>query len=269
MAYEKEVPDWKAEGTTLSSSKLTSGWQEKEKPPANWFNSLFYRIIQAIKELQTKSAEKTYVDTYVDALDETKIDKTDIAQVSGQSTTLVMSQKAVTDSIDAISGGAISGLDNKIDKTSITSATGTSTTLVMSQKGVTDGLANKIDKTSIVSNTGTSTTNVMSQKGVSDLNTAQTTALNNGLALKMDKTSIVQTTGTGTDKVISQKVVTDSLNAKVNTAAIKQVIGTSTTDIMSQAGIKTYVESAIPKISWGTTDPPSNLPDGSIYIKYS
>lgn len=269
MAYEKQVPDWKAEGTNLPSSKLTSGWQEKEKPPANWFNSLFYKIIQAIKEIQTKSAEKTYVDTYIDALDDAKIDKADIAQVSGQSTTLVMSQKAVTDSIDAISGGAISGLDNKIDKTSITSATGTSTTLVMSQKGVTNGLANKIDKTSIVSNTGTSTTHVMSQKGASDLNTAQTTALTNGLALKVDKTSVIQNTGTSTTNVMSQKAVTDNLNTKVNTSAIKQVIGTSTTDIMSQAGIKTYVESAMPKISWGTADPPSNLPDGSIYIKYS
>lgn len=269
MSYEKEVPDWKAEGTELPSSKLTSGWQEKEKPPANWFNSLFYRIIQAIKELQAKSAEITYVDMYVDALDKSKISKISIAEETGQSTTLVMSQKATTDAIDAISGGAISGLDNKIDKSSITSATGASTTLVMSQKGVTDGLANKIDKTSIVSNTGTSTTSVISQKGVSDLNTAQTTALTNGLALKVDKTSVVQTTGTSTNNIISQKVVTDNLNLKVNTSAIKQVIGTSTTDIMSQAGIKTYVESAIPKISWGTADPPSNLPDGSIYIKYS
>lgn len=269
MAYEKEVPDWKAEGTALPSSKLTSGWQEKEKPPANWFNSLFYRIIQAIKEIQTKSAEKTYVDTSVDTLNKAKVGKTDITNVTGQSSTLVMSQKGVTDAIDAISGGAISGLDNKIDKTSITSATGSSTTLVMSQKGVTDGLANKIDKTSIVSNTGTSTTSVMSQKGASDLNTAQTTALTNGLALKVDKTSIVQTTGSGTDKVISQKVVTDSLNAKVNTAAIKQVIGTSTTDVMSQAGIKTYVESVLPNISWGTSDPPSNGKHGDIYIKYS
>ncbi len=269
MAYEKQVPDWQAEGTTLPSSKLTTGWIESEKPPANWFNSLFYRIIQAIKELQTKSAETTYVDEYVDLLDNAKVDKTDITHITGQSKVLVMSQKGVSDAIDAISGGAISGLENKIDKTSITSATGSSTTLVMSQKGVTDGLSNKIDKTSIVANTGTSTTSVMSQKGVTDLNNAQTTALNNGLALKVDKTSIVQTTGSGTDKVISQKVVTDSLNTKVNTAAIKQVIGTSTTDIMSQAGIKTYVESAMPKISWGTSDPPTTGKHGDIYIKYS
>lgn len=269
MAYEKQVPDWQAEGTTLPSSKLTTGWQEQEKPPANWFNSLFYRIIQAIKELQTKSAEKTYVDNYVDLLDEAKVDKTNITDVTGQSTTLVMSQKGVSDAIDTISGGAISGLDNKVDKSSITSSTGSSTTLIMSQKGVTDGLANKIDKTSIVGNTGTSTTSVMSQKGVSDLNTAQTTALNTGLALKVDKTSVVQATGTSTTSVMSQKVVTDSLATKVNTSAVKQVIGTSTTDIMSQAGIKTYVEGAIPKITWGTSDPPTNGKHGDIYIKYS
>lgn len=269
MAYEKEVPDWQAEGTTLPSSKLTTGWIEAEKPPANWFNSLFYRIIQAIKEIQTKSAEITYVDTHVDALDEAKVNVEDITHVTGQSTALVMSQKGVSDAIDAVTGGAISGLDNKIDKSSITSATGSSTTLVMSQKGVTDSLANKIDKTSIVVNTGTSTNQVMSQKGVTDLNTAQTTALANGLALKLDKAAIVQTTGSGTDKVISQKVVTDNLNKKVNTTAIQQVIGTSTTDVMSQAGIKTYVEGVMPKISWGTGDPPSNGVHGQIYIKYS
>ena len=199
-----------------------------------------------------------HVDNYVDLLDEAKVDKTNITDVTGQSTTLVMSQKGVSDAIDAVSGGAVSGLDNKVDKSSITSATGSSTTLIMSQKGVTDGLSNKIDKTSIVGNTGTSTTSVMSQKGVSDLNTAQTTALNTGLALKVDKTSVVQATGTSTTNVMSQKVVTDSLATKVNTSAVKQVIGTSTTDIMSQAGIKTYVEGAIPKITWGTSDPPTN-----------
>lgn len=58
MAYEKEVQDFTAQGTDLPESKLESGFLAGERPPANWFNSLFYRMAQAIKELQTKSAEK-------------------------------------------------------------------------------------------------------------------------------------------------------------------------------------------------------------------
>lgn len=58
MAYEKTVQDFTAVGTDLPESKLSEGFLAGEKPPANWFNSLFNRMTQAIKELQEKSAEK-------------------------------------------------------------------------------------------------------------------------------------------------------------------------------------------------------------------
>ena len=66
---------------------------------------------------------------------ETKVDKTDIEQTTGQSTTSVMSQKAVSDA-----------LSTKVDKTDITQSTGTSETAVMSQKAVSDVLSNVYTK---------------------------------------------------------------------------------------------------------------------------
>lgn len=66
---------------------------------------------------------------------ETKVDKTDIEQTTGQSTTSVMSQKAVSDA-----------LSTKVDKTDITQSTGTSETALMSQKAVSDALSNVYTK---------------------------------------------------------------------------------------------------------------------------
>lgn len=62
MAFEKEVQDFTAAGTDLPESKLSTGFIAGERPPANWFNSLFSRTAQAIKELQAKAVEKEYVD---------------------------------------------------------------------------------------------------------------------------------------------------------------------------------------------------------------
>ena len=66
---------------------------------------------------------------------ETKVDKTDIEQTTGQSTTSVMSQKAVSDA-----------LSTKVGKTDIVQSTGTSETAVMSQKAVSDALSNVYTK---------------------------------------------------------------------------------------------------------------------------
>ena len=58
-----------------------------------------------------------------------------LVQNTGQSTTSVMSQKAVSDA-----------LSTKVDKTDIVQSTGTSTTAVMSQKAVSDALSNVYTK---------------------------------------------------------------------------------------------------------------------------
>jgi len=71
MAFEKEVQNFTAEGTDLPESKLSTGFLPGEKPPANWFNNLIYRLTQATRELQEKVAEKEYVDTTIaEKLDE-------------------------------------------------------------------------------------------------------------------------------------------------------------------------------------------------------
>lgn len=67
MAFEKEVQNFTAEGTELPESKLTTGFLAGEKPPANWFNNLFYRFSQAIREIQEKAVEKEYVDEQINA----------------------------------------------------------------------------------------------------------------------------------------------------------------------------------------------------------
>ena len=67
MAFEKEVQNFTAEGTDLPESKLSTGFLPGEKPPANWFNSLIYRLSQATRELQEKAVEKEYVDEQINA----------------------------------------------------------------------------------------------------------------------------------------------------------------------------------------------------------
>lgn len=65
MAFEKEVQNFTAAGTDLPESKLSTGFLAGEKPPANWFNSLIYRLSQATRELQEKAVEKEYVDEQI------------------------------------------------------------------------------------------------------------------------------------------------------------------------------------------------------------
>lgn len=157
MAYEKTVPDWQETGSDIPESKLTTGWQESEKPPANWFNRFFYAVSQAIKELQSKSAEVEYVDKYVDALHEIKVNKESITDSTGTSSELVMSQKGVTDAINNASGISTETLNTKIDKSSITDNAGINSELVMSQKGVTEELNKKLNKEDLEQSVSTST----------------------------------------------------------------------------------------------------------------
>lgn len=86
---------------------------------------------QAVEDLHTSidtKADKTALATTNANVDK-KVNKSDIVQVTGQSTTSVMSQKAVSDE-----------LSTKVNKTDIVQSTGTSTTSVMSQKAVTDSV---------------------------------------------------------------------------------------------------------------------------------
>lgn len=100
----------------------------------NHTNLMFLRgDFEDFKEDNTKTIN-AFATEVAKAL-ETKVDKTDIEQTTGQSTTSVMSQKAVNDA-----------LSTKVGKTDIVQSTGSSETAVMSQKAVSDSLSNVYTK---------------------------------------------------------------------------------------------------------------------------
>ena len=93
MAYTNQVPNFTAEGIEPPETTLTDGFRPGEKPPANCFNFLLNTITQALIELQEKAYESENLST--DLAD--YLTKAIIKQTTGNSTTDVMSQKAVTD----------------------------------------------------------------------------------------------------------------------------------------------------------------------------
>lgn len=110
-----------------------------------------------------------------------------VAQELGASTTMLVSQKAITDAINrkANTTDVDEALSKKADKTVVEEA-----------------LSKKADKTTV--------DEALSKK-------ADKETMNTELAKKFDKVSVVQETGTATDKVMSQKVVTDNLTELQNT----------------------------------------------------
>lgn len=114
-----------------------------------------------------------------------------VAQELGASTTMLVSQKAITDAINrkANTTDVDEALAKKADKETMNTE-----------------LAKKFDKVSVVQETGTATDKVMSQKGVTD-----------ELAKKFDSSKVSQELGDSTNKVPSQKVVTDNLTELQNT----------------------------------------------------
>ncbi|WP_240418234.1 hypothetical protein [Paenibacillus periandrae] len=61
MAFNKELPEWKAAGIEPPLTKRNEGWKPGEKPPADWLNWTQNRTYEALKELQEKSAEITSI----------------------------------------------------------------------------------------------------------------------------------------------------------------------------------------------------------------
>lgn len=110
-----------------------------------------------------------------------------VAQELGASTTMLVSQKAITDAINrkANTTDVDEALAKKADKTVVEEA-----------------LSKKADKTTV--------DEALSKK-------ADKETMNIELAKKFDKVSVVQETGSATDKVMSQKVVTDNLTELQNT----------------------------------------------------
>lgn len=52
-----ERPEWNAVGETPPQSKKDQGWQEEERPPAEWMNWLFNRTHESLIEHDNKFAD--------------------------------------------------------------------------------------------------------------------------------------------------------------------------------------------------------------------
>ena len=129
-----------------------------------------------------------------------------VAQELGASTTMLVSQKAITDAINRKANitDVNEALAKKADKTVVEEA-----------------LSKKADKTTV--------DEALSKK-------ADKETMNTELAKKFDKVSVVQETGSATDKVMSQKVVTDNLTELQNTVFPLEVSLSLDTPLLEYTG---------------------------------
>lgn len=185
-------------------------WTELQTEINSAIEGIAPAIADGLREAQ--AAMQAQYDAFIEAYQQTW----NIVQVRGQSTTDVMSQKAVSDVFADFEL-------RKFDASNVKQTTGTAENQVMSQKAVTDQLALKLDASAVKQVTGTSTTDVMSQKATTD-----------ALDAKLPSSYVKQTTGSNTDFVMSQAAVSDALELKLNTNAVKQATGSNTGYVMSQ-----------------------------------
>lgn len=75
MAFTQKLPEWNAPGVEPSEAQKQTGFQPGMKPPAQWFNWHLNWSYLALKELQEKAAEKSYVDAQLETI------QTDIQQL--------------------------------------------------------------------------------------------------------------------------------------------------------------------------------------------
>ncbi|OAB46053.1 tail fiber protein [Paenibacillus glacialis] len=62
MAFNKQAPKWGAIGIEPPESKRNIGWEVEDRPPAAWLNWFMNLTAESLQELQSKAAEKTYVE---------------------------------------------------------------------------------------------------------------------------------------------------------------------------------------------------------------
>lgn len=153
----------------------------------------------------------------------------EVAQETGQSTEKTMSQKAITDAINAGGGGGGSSVD-------VEQTTGQSTTAVMSQKAVTDELNNKVDK---VTGKGLST---------NDYTTIEKTKLA-GIEAGAEVNAI-DTIEAGTNVSVSKNGKTVTISTEGG-ASVPVVALTGTSGTITQAQWDTLYNSEVSYISLG------------------
>ncbi len=183
------------------------------------------------------------VNEAIGEIDNEKIEKTAVKQVPGTSTTALMSQKIISEMIEAIDlytqqldTYILALQNNKIDKTAIKQVDGSSTTDVMSQSAITN-LYNQLSE------------------AIQTLDQDLYQIVNGLQANKIDKSAIKQVYGNSETDLMSQKVISEMIedidlytqqldtyilalqNNKIDKTAIKQVAGNSETDLMSQKAV--------------------------------
>ena len=259
-------------------------WSNITSKPSVFPPSSHTHVTADITDLQGKldaKADKSHTHTVANITDLTAtlnkyVLKSDIKTTTGESDTVTMSQKAISDALDTKSDighthnqyATTSQLNNYIPTSSIVQTTGQSTSNIMSQKAVSDEISdlksdivnlNTISSSAVtkvnVNGSGNAVTSASISSNVLTL-TKGTTFLtsipsnyvtDSELANYISTSSIVQVTGTGTTVVMSQKAVTDELNNKSNndhthsnyvpTSSIVSTTGTGTTVVMSQKAV--------------------------------
>ena len=146
-------------------------------------------------------------------------------------------------------------IESYLNLTQLVGETGADVTKVINQAAITNLLNTKIDKSSIKQDVGESETDLISQKKISLLFAALTNEisridgtlvdvdgfLNDLITGKIDKSAIKQVLGESETDVVSQRALNEIIGElesyKINTSAVKQVPGASLTDLMSQKAI--------------------------------
>lgn len=188
---------------------------------------------------------------------ESEANKTVISQLTGTSTTSVMSQKAVTDAINLASSDIKGVQKNSVDlvpdssgKVNVTvpiliGNIGQSNTDGMTQNAITTELNGKINTSSIVQSTGISTSNIMSQKAVTDaINSAGSdikVVQKNGADLTPDSSgkvnvivpTLLSSTGSSTSEGMTQSAITTALNSKADSSGLSEVATSGSYDDLS------------------------------------
>jgi len=62
VGFIKQAPKWGATGIEPPESKRNIGWEVEDRPPAAWLNWFMNLTAESLQELQSKAAEKTFVE---------------------------------------------------------------------------------------------------------------------------------------------------------------------------------------------------------------
>lgn len=149
-------------------------------------------VVQLNDTLHSNSTTRALTAAQGKALEDGKVDRTQIVQTTGTSATDIMSQAAVGDALDALD-------ERKVNHTQVVQQTGTSATNVMSQAAVTAGLEEAM--------TPASTTNpgIVQLSNALDSDSDETAATSKALKLVYEEASA---TTSGIEALIEQAMLT-------------------------------------------------------------